>query len=279
MWNVCEDFVCKQLEWTRKFVSAEKIVISFTQRSWPQPSQRSGVIELKNQGANYLIYLSWAEPNAAHLCKNWKKKKMSAPSLTHTPLCFDKCQLTDLSMRLHQILREFISWLKRDWAQSYVCPILEQWELLPVGLGLSDLFIWPLSMRLMYPITSGHSLFRSCSPAAKWMIKLEGVRGGSLLSRVFYGSGGATHLSFFYLSCKASEIKLHLSNISISTIWFSLVIFTTEVSVYMLCVCYCLSVRGREQRKTSSTKKKKSQQSWEIICNCQVYFNEVICFK
>lgn len=25
----------------------------------------------------------------------------------------------------------------------------------------------------MHPITSGHSLFSSCSPAAKWMIKLE----------------------------------------------------------------------------------------------------------
>lgn len=42
-----------------------------------------------------------------------------------------------------------------------------------MGPEVSDLFIWPLSVRLMHPINSGHLLFSSCSPAAKWMIKLE----------------------------------------------------------------------------------------------------------
>ncbi len=151
----------------------------------------------------------------------------------------------------------------------------DQQELLPVGSEVSDLFIWPLWVRLMHPITSGHSLFSSCSPAAKWMIKLERGTGRFCWvsgKTVSHCSHGASCLSFLIgLSIIArvgngNNCNIHVHKIFVIWLLSLLPLPSAEVSVtWCWSVCgYCLifskwnmpkgNVRARGERKTSLTK-------------------------
>lgn len=127
-------------------------------------------------------------------------------------------------------------------------PVLpEQQELLHVGPEVSDLFIWPLSMRLMYPITSGLSLFSSFSPAAKWMIKLERSTRRDFVESAERWSFTAVMVRLVYLfNCL---VNVCLSSISSIAMTFMLT-YTASLEVWFDCAhYYSLYLRLRSECK------------------------------
>lgn len=190
-----------------------------------------------------------------------------------------KCPHLHFPVHLNKpLLKSIFSIPVVRWGSTMCVPtqfpaLPDQQELLPVGSEVSDLFIWPLSVRLMHPITSGHSLFRSCSPAAKWMIKLErGTRRlfvESVERCICYYTHSTSCLSFFnwlvnHCQSSKSSVEITLMLTYTTSLWLDNILYFLCLPprlVLIGCVCICgfglssqepnENTRTRGERKTS----------------------------
>ena len=119
---------------------------------------------------------------------------------TYTPCCLDKCLLARYQHVLKQHLTKIQLFRSICFKDNVLPSSPSSAGAAPCGSqSIRSIYMTFERERLMHPITSHHSLFRSCSPAVKWIIQLESgyeerfcrVSG----NRVFYCSPGASCLS------------------------------------------------------------------------------------